>query len=91
MQIISYLTQQHVSFSYNGVTRSDWTFQLRDVPTKKYRNSSNNRPSLHSSNHTHTASEAMSSNSFNPDTDIPTLAGKVVFITGGECRKVTKH
>ncbi|GAB7323671.1 hypothetical protein MBLNU13_g07148t1 [Cladosporium sp. NU13] len=25
----------------------------------------------------------MSSNSFNPDTDIPSLAGKVVFITGG--------
>jgi hypothetical protein len=27
---------------------------------------------------------AMSSNSFNPDTDIPSLAGKVIFITGGE-------
>lgn len=33
----------------------------------------------------------MSSNSFNPDTEIPSLAGKVIFITGGECRKVKKH
>jgi hypothetical protein len=26
----------------------------------------------------------MTSNAFNPDTDIPSLAGKVIFITGGK-------
>jgi len=48
LQIISYLTQLHVSYSYNGVTRSDWVIELRDIPTKQYRNS-NNIPYFHSS------------------------------------------
>jgi hypothetical protein len=26
----------------------------------------------------------MTANDFNPDTDIPSLAGKVIFITGGK-------